>query len=107
MLEGRGIFDVMNSLIDIPKVIMALTRKGEIEKIGEKLKTDLMAFYKAAEEAGCEFFTYSDASAGLSLIGPRFSKKVTECFTLPLLKEWMGRWMADARYKSAPKHLSS
>lgn len=123
VLEGRGIFDVMNSLIDIPKVIMALTRKGEIEKIGEKLKTDLMVFYKAAEEAGCEFFTYSDASAGLSLIGPRFSKKVTECFTLPLLKKWMekmddrctlqicpktsflltGMGMAEWKYKSVDK----
>lgn len=89
VLEIRGLFDVMNSLIDIPKVIMALTRKGEIEQIAEKMRKDIITYFKAAEEAGCTFFMYSDASAGVSLIGPRFSKKVAESFTLPLIKEWM------------------
>ena len=103
VLEVRGLFDVMNSLIDIPKVMMALTKKGEIEKIAEKMKADLMIYYKAAEETECKFFMYSDASAGLSLIGPRFSEKIAQAFTLPLIQEWMEKMGERCVLQLCPK----
>jgi len=87
-LEIRGIFDMLNSLMDIQKVFMTCAGKPDLMKqVCEKAKTDLITYFLAAEKAGCHLFFYSDSSGGVNIIGPRFAKKIVDWFTYPLIKE--------------------
>lgn len=87
-LEIRGIFDILNSLMDIQKVFMTCAMKQDVMKqVCDKIRSDLIIYFLAAEKAGCNLFFYSDSSGGLNIIGPRYGKKMVDWFTYPLMKE--------------------
>lgn len=88
MLEIRGVFDTMNSLIDIQKVVTAFAMDREVmQKTCDKIRKDLEIYFVAAEKAGCRLCAYSDSTGGLNVLGPRFARKITEAFTYPLMKD--------------------
>lgn len=87
-LEIRGVFDMLNSLIDIQKVFMTCALKQDVMKqVCDKIRSDLVIYVLEAEKLGCNLFFYSDSSAGLNIIGPKFGKKIVKWFTYPLMKE--------------------
>ncbi|WP_206458037.1 uroporphyrinogen decarboxylase family protein [Anaerovorax sp. IOR16] len=87
-LEIRGIFDMLNSLMDIQKVFMTCAMKQDVmKKVCDRIRSDVVTYFLAAEKIGCNLFFYSDSSGGVNIIGPRFGKKMVEWFTYPLMKE--------------------
>ncbi len=88
MLEIRGLFDVMNSLIDIPKVIMALTRKGKSSRLPRRCERILLHILRQLKKQAVH-------SLCIAML-PQASSYRTEIFqesggviTIPLIKEWM------------------
>lgn len=87
-LSVRGIFDILNSLMDIQNVFMAAAMKPDtMMQVCDKIKKDVITYFLAAEKVGCNLFFYTDSTGGLNILGPRFGKKMVEWFTYPLIKE--------------------
>lgn len=103
-LGVRGLFDILNSLMDIQKVFMTAAMKPDaMKQICDKIRKDLIIYFLAAEESGCRLFFYSDSTGGLNIIGPRYGKKIVEWFTLPLFKELEQVLSEDSLVHLCPK----
>lgn len=87
VLEVRGLFDTANTLLDIQKFLMLWAMEpNTMQKICDKIRTDLITYITAAEEH-CDLLFYSDASGGINVIGPRLAKQLVAWFTEPFMKE--------------------
>lgn len=103
-LEVRGLFNILNSLMDIQKVFMTAAVKPDVMmKVCDKIREDLVTYILAAEKAGCRLFFYSDGSGGLNIIGPKYGKKITDWFTYPLIKELAGKLSPESLVHICPK----
>lgn len=87
VLEIRGLFDIANTLLDIQKFLMLWAMEPDtMQKICDKIRTDLIVYFTAAKEH-CDLLFYSDASGGVNVIGPRLAKQLVTWFTEPFMKE--------------------
>lgn len=87
LLEIRGLFDTANTLMDIQKFLMLWAMEPDVmQRICDKIRTDLVIYMTEAEKH-CDLLLYSDASGGVSVIGPRLAKQLVTWFTEPLMKE--------------------
>lgn len=86
-IEVNGPFSIFNGLMEIQKILMAWRKKPELmQQIFDRIREDLVAYFVAAKNAGCDMLFYTDSAGGLNIIGPRYGKQYVEWFTLPLLK---------------------
>ena len=84
----RGLFDTMNALIDLQKVIMGFMMDPSLMKnASDKLRKDIVTITLAAQEAGARMLSFEDGSGGLKVLGPMFVKKNVDLFLYPLMKE--------------------
>ncbi|MGI6766231.1 MAG: hypothetical protein ACOX4R_03315 [Lentihominibacter sp.] len=87
VFEIRGLFDTLNSLLDIQNVMLFwLTQQEKMQEVCDFLKENLMIELNAAKDH-CDMFFYSDASGGVNIIGPKMGKMLVEWFTYPFLKD--------------------
>lgn len=86
-LEIRGLFDTLNSITDIQKVMMTWVMDADLMKqICDKIRADIIAWFTEAKNH-CDLLLYSDSSGGVNVIGPRMAKQLVEWFTYPLMTE--------------------
>lgn len=87
VIEIRGIFDIVNTLMDIQNMMMLwVMDQDSARKICSKIRKDLVLYFSAAK-AHCDLFFYSDASGGLNVVGPKMGKQIVEWFSYPLMEE--------------------
>lgn len=88
LLEISGPFTILNGLVDPRQVFKAMRKQPETaDQVFEKLKRNILAFAKKAQEAGADLLSYADSSGGISILGPRLGEEVAKKFTAPMLKE--------------------
>lgn len=87
VVEVRGLFDTLNGLIDIQKIMMTWVMEPNVmQQICDKIRNDIVKWLVAVKDH-CDLLTYSDSSGGVNVIGPRLAKQMVEWFTYPLMKE--------------------
>ena len=100
----HGLFDTLNGLIDMQKIIMEFAMDPALmQAVSDRIRNDIVTVCLAAEEAGARLITYSDGSGGINVIGPRFAKKVVECFLYPLMKELDEKLAPGTKVQMCPK----
>ena len=88
VISLHGIFDTMNALIDLQKVIMEFMMDPALmQKVSDKIRRDIITVTLAAKSAGARMLFYEDGSGALKVLGPRFVKKNVEVFLYPLMQE--------------------
>lgn len=88
VLEMSGPFTIMNTLIDIGKILRAMRKAPELmEAVFDKLKKELLMYLDEAAGSGVKLISYSDSVGGADILGPRDARRVAEQFTWPFLKE--------------------
>lgn len=100
----HGMFDTLNGLIDMQKIIMEFAMDpGLMQAVSDRIRSDIVTVCLAAEAAGARLITYSDGSGGINVIGPKFAKKVVECFLYPLMKELDEKLARGTKVQMCPK----
>ena len=100
----HGLFDTLNGLIDMQKIIMEFAMDPKLmQEVSDRIRQDIVTVCLAAEEAGARIITYSDGSGGLSVVGPRFAKKIVSTFLYPLMKELDEKLSPDTKVQMCPK----
>ena len=103
-MEIRGFYDTMNSLIDIQKVFMEAAMSPDIMRQAcDKIRGDVVAYFLAVEKTGCKVIFYSDSSGGMNVIGPKFTKKMVDWFTYPLMQDLSTALGPDTLVHLCPK----
>lgn len=62
-----------------------------------------MAYFLAVEKTGCKVIFYSDSSGGMNVIGPKFTKKMVDWFTYPLMQDLSTALGPDTLVHLCPK----
>ena len=102
--ELRGPFTVLSGLGDIMTVLMGWRKHPDvIESFFNSLINGLCNCAAAAAEAGAGIIYYSDGPGSLQVLGPKYTKKVVEAFTVPFLKELDRRLDKDIVVHLCPK----
>lgn len=103
LIEIRGLFDIMNALVDIQKILMVWAMEPDMmQKICDKIREDLVIYFKAAKDH-CDLLFYSDASGGINVIGPRCGKQLVKWFTYPLMKDLLDALEGGPALQVCPK----
>ena len=103
VIEVRGLFDILNSLTDIQKVMMLWMKEPDVmQQICDRIREGLLEYVKAARDH-CDLLFYSDASGGINVIGPRMGKKLVEWFTYPLMKDLQELLKDGPKLQMCPK----
>lgn len=87
-IEVRGIFDTLNSLMELGDVMMVCVREPDLmQRICDRIRKDIVQF---AQEAAhhCDLLEYADGSGGINCIGPKMMRKVVKWFTYPLMRDF-------------------
>ena len=88
VLELSGPFTILDTLMDARIVFRTMRKQPELmEKVLEKLRRNILAYFREAANAGVDLISYADSSGGLNILGPKLAEQMAVQFTYPLLKE--------------------
>lgn len=103
-VELHGPVTIINGVSDLMKILMGWRKAPEVmDQFFAKVSDGLVDFALAAYDAGCRIIYYTDSPGSLNILGPKFSKQITENFTVPFLKALDEKLPADCAVHLCPK----
>lgn len=103
-VELHGPVTIINGVSDLMKILMGWRKAPEVmDQFFAKVSEGLVDFALAAYDAGCRIIYYTDSPGSLNILGPKFSKQITENFTVPFLKALDEKLPADCAVHLCPK----
>lgn len=86
-MEIHGPVTILNGLADIMMILVKWRKNPEIMvEFFSKLAEDLSDLAAAVHRAGAKVIYYTDSAGSLDILGPKYSRQITEGFTVPFLK---------------------
>lgn len=88
VLELSGPLTILNALIDLRHIFKAMRKNRPLmREIYHKLQHALLLYVQAAKDAGVDFLSYADSSAGVNILGSRLLGEMLEDFTFDFLQK--------------------
>ncbi len=103
-IELHGPVTIINGVSDLMKILMGWRKAPDVmDQFFAKVSDGLVDFALAAYDAGCRIIYYTDSPGSLNILGPKFSKQITEHFTVPFLKALDEKLPKDCVVHLCPK----
>jgi len=88
VFQLSGPISILSCLMDLSKVFKLWRKEPDtVQACLDTIRDMLCEFVKEIVSAGAECISYADPAASPDILGPKYSALLTECFTVPLLRE--------------------
>lgn len=86
--QVSGAISILSCFLDLSMVFKTWRKSPEIVKdIWQKLRRMLLAYCREICKAGVSHIAFADPAGGPDILGPKYTKALTDQFTLPFLRE--------------------
>lgn len=87
-MEISGPMSILNNLIDLSQVLKAWRKSPQqLESIFSRLVSSLLLYAQSLWQAGVDILCYADPTGSYSILGPKYSERLLQVFTVPFLKQ--------------------